>query len=698
MGASRVSRCHVERRVPSTITRILTATLACAALFAEAGQAIAQVGEAAAAPHPVAANAASTIPTATDFAQIPFIEQAVLSPDGTYLAGMLGVKGERRICTMSLFEKGKLVCLIIPDGTEPYKLRWVNDQNVIVSLKALESVGSPFVTGPDRMYVTRLIGINRDTGKMTKLLWDLKGQNASDVLWMASDGSPVIEVAGQNSLMADSDFWPAVYRLNVETGHYDKIERGREGVIDWTADSRGVVRAGISYNDENRTAQLLYRGEHGGELRAIERADLRKDEDLIDPIAFVAGTDHALALHRGADGRNAIFEVDLTTRQDVRSVYAADRDHDVDAVRVDEADNSVMAALDSGADGKAHWLDPTLAAVQASFDAAVGDKHAEIMSLSRDHKRMLVRIDRPDTPGALYFYDVDDGAMHRIAWFNEELAARPLAPVSLVHYKARDGLEIEAVMTLPPGRPAKGLPIVMLPHGGPWAHDDLSFDYWAQFIASLGYAVIQPNFRGSTGYGAAFEHKGDGQMGAAMQDDVSDGLAWAVAQGIADPRRACIVGGSYGGYAAMWGIEKDPDLYRCAVSIAGVSALRREVNDFGDDIMGNKYKDDWKRMTPDFAAVSPINGIARIKVPLLLIHGEKDVTVDFGQSKSMYRRMLAAGKTVQLVDLPLADHHFGRQPDRETLLKTIRDFLVKYNPPDAAHFAANAATPAARVQ
>lgn len=167
-----------------------------------------------------------------------------------------------------------------------------------------------------------------------------------------------------------------------------------------------------------------------------------------------------------------------------------------------------------------------------------------------------------------------------------------------------------------------------------------------------------------------------------MQDDISDGVNWAVKQGLVDPKRVCIVGASYGGYAAMWGIAKDPDQYRCAISISGVAALRREVNDFGETLHGNLYKKQWQEMTPDFNAVSPINSIARIKVPLMLIHGKRDVTVDHVQSEKMFNAMQKAGKKVEFVSLPLADHYFTRQEDRVVLLSSIERFLKEHNPPD----------------
>jgi len=155
-----------------------------------------------------------------------------------------------------------------------------------------------------------------------------------------------------------------------------------------------------------------------------------------------------------------------------------------------------------------------------------------------------------------------------------------------------------------------------------------------------------------------------------------------VAEGIVDPKRVCIVGASYGGYAAMWGIAKDPDQYRCAISINGVSNLRREVNDFGNDVRARLYRTQWQKMTPDFAAVSPINAVDRIKTPLLLIHGKKDVTVDHAQSAKMYGAMRKADKVVEFVSIPLADHYFTREADRMTLLTSIEAFLTRHNPPD----------------
>ncbi len=613
------------------------------------------------------------------FAEIPFVESATLSPDGNRTAGLFGISGQQYIAIMSLFGKTeKPVLIAVPDATEVNWLRWVNDDNVIVGLRALV----PFGQG-DRAYVSRLIAVNRTSGKITKLLWDLNGQNGSDVLWIPADGDTKIIVSAQNSIYQDEEFYPSVYRVDVVTGRRKREVKGRSPIMDWSADSSGKVRVGTGFANEGRQSNLVYRAEGDDwTFHTIDRANSRKRESLLSPFLFLPGGDHALVRDDDDKGLTAVYEVDLTTQATIRTVYSAPGGAEVGGVFVSDDGKTVLGYGTSGADGQVHWADPQIAEVQAQIDKAVGDRKAWIMGFNRDRSRMLISVTRADAPGALYFFDITDARMQRVAYFNQAIGARSLNPVSLIRYKARDGLEIEAVLTLPKDRPGKNLPIIMLPHGGPWGQDSLSYDYWAQFIASRGYAVLQPNFRGSTGYGTDFLRKGERQMGLAMQDDITDGLRWAVAQGIADPKRACIVGASYGGYAAMWGIAKDPDLYRCAVSIAGVANLRREVNDFGGYLFGGKYRDDWQRMTPDFAAVSPMNAIDRIKVPLLLIHGKKDITVDYGQSSSMNDRMKAAGKQVELVTLPLADHHFTRQADRTVLLQSIETFLVKHNPAD----------------
>lgn len=624
-----------------------------------------------------AAKPAERLPAA-DFGQLPFVEDAVLSPDGTHWAGLFGIDGLQNIATLSLFDKSEHPFrMSLPDGTQADWLRWVNGENLLVGVHMLDRL-----EGQD-FYVSRTFAVNRISGKMTPIMWDIGGQNAADVLWLPRDEGNEVLIAAQNSMYMGEDFWPAVHRVNVTNGRERVIVPPHSGVMDWGADADGTVRLGIGYDDFHETSRLMYRPAGSREtFRTVDRADARKREALSVPFAFLPGGDHCLVIHDDARGMSTIYEVDLATQSEIRAVYSPSAG-EVDDVVVAGDGVTLLGVRDSSLHSEMRWFDGKLAALKDRFDKIVPDARAHIVSISRDGKAILLLIGAADMPGALYYYNTASGPLRRLASINEKFGpTRRLAPVQVVSYKARDGLDIEAVLTLPVGRDAHKLPFIVMPHGGPWAQDRLGYDYWAQFLANRGYAVLQPNFRGSTGYGTPFLRKGEGQLGLAMQDDISDGVAWAVAQGIADASRVCIVGASYGGYAAMWGIAKDPDKYRCAISIAGVSSLRREVNDFANSIKANKYTDDWKRMTPDFDAVSPIKAVDRIKTPLLLVHGKKDITVDHVQSAKMYARMKSAGKTVEFVSLPLADHYYTRQADRVALLTAMDNFLAKYNPAD----------------
>ena len=263
---------------------------------------------------------------------------------------------------------------------------------------------------------------------------------------------------------------------------------------------------------------------------------------------------------------------------------------------------------------------------------------------------------------------------------NSTYGGRPFAPVKSVRYNARDGLSIEAVVTLPAGREARNLPLILLPHGGPSARDDESWDWMAQFLANRGYAVIQPNYRGSTGYGTAFEEKGQGQWGLAMQDDLNDAVDWMVQQGMADPKRVCIVGGSYGGYAAMRGAQRDGGRFRCAISYAGVSDISWMISYNSQFLNSNRTKAWYKTQVPDLKSVSPINYASAFSTPILLMHGKMDRRVPVKQSREMAEKLKAAGKTYRYVEQPKGDHFFSRQEDRLQFLQEMEAFLKQYNP------------------
>jgi dipeptidyl aminopeptidase/acylaminoacyl peptidase len=254
-----------------------------------------------------------------------------------------------------------------------------------------------------------------------------------------------------------------------------------------------------------------------------------------------------------------------------------------------------------------------------------------------------------------------------------------------VRYKARDGLEIPGYLTLPAGREAKGLPLVILPHGGPYGvRDTLRYDPEVQFLASRGYAVLQPNYRGSESYGLAFHKRGEGEWGRKMQDDLDDGMDWLVARGIVDPKRACLVGSSYGGYAAAWGATRNPERYRCAASFAGVFDLRTQLRYTREFLISKVYREYKQTVkgpeTFDLDSVSPLREVKRLKVPLLLIHGDDDSIVPVEQSKSYASALKSAGKAHDLHIIKNEGHGFREKGSFALYLGKLEAFLAQHNP------------------
>jgi dipeptidyl aminopeptidase/acylaminoacyl peptidase len=322
------------------------------------------------------------------------------------------------------------------------------------------------------------------------------------------------------------------------------------------------------------------------------------------------------------------------------------------------------------------------------------------VSWSADFKRLIVFTQRRGDPGTYWLVDGASAQVYGDAY--PGIPDASVAETRVVVYKAGDGLEIHGILTLPPGRDPKNLPLVVMPHGGPQAHDTLGFDWWAQAFAGRGYAVFQPNFRGSDGYGLEFRDAGFGQWGRKMQTDISDGVAELARQGLVDPKRACIVGGSYGGYAALAGVTVQQGLYRCAVSYGGVTDLPRMLDDeaqargyvsatmrYWKQFMGVKPGSD-----PHLADISPARLASRADAPILLIYGKDDTVVLPDQSLRMEQALRRAGKSVELVVYPGTDHWLLEEPSRMAMVKASVEFVLKHNPA-VAPAAATGATIAA---
>ncbi|HEY0164078.1 MAG TPA: S9 family peptidase, partial [Sphingomicrobium sp.] len=329
--------------------------------------------------------------------------------------------------------------------------------------------------------------------------------------------------------------------------------------------------------------------------------------------------------------------------------------------------------------------DADMKALQVKLDRAIPESVNIPVGWSDDNKRALIWSSSASDPGRYFLLDRASSKMHLIMEPYPHIDPTMLAPVKLVRYQARDGLSLPAFLTLPKGKEAKGLPLIIFPHGGPFARDHWVYDSSVQFFANRGYAVLQPQFRGSIGYGKDFVTRGFGEWGRKMQDDLDDGVDWLARSGQIDPKRVCIVGSSYGGYAAMWGAIRNPERYRCAASMAGVSDVPAMLRFDKKLFSAPRYFREWRTRISgegkiDLRAVSPIRFADRMKVPLFIAHGEKDDNVQAKQSRAMAEAVKKAGADVTSVFYKDSGHGFDNSADHEDWLRRLEAFLAKHNP------------------
>jgi dipeptidyl aminopeptidase/acylaminoacyl peptidase len=347
-------------------------------------------------------------------------------------------------------------------------------------------------------------------------------------------------------------------------------------------------------------------------------------------------------------------------------------------------------------DNDSIMFDPVLDRHLRSIAKAFAGEAVRLVSVSDDMSRIVLHTSGNNTAGTWQLVDFKTGKASPVADEYPQIPDNMLGAVSMVDYRAADGLPLQGVLTLPPGAAPRNLPLVVLPHGGPEARDRVHFDWIAQAFAVRGYAVFQPNFRGSSGYGSDFRNAGFGQWGRKMETDVSDGVTALAAKGIIDPKRVCIVGASYGGYAALAGVTLQHGFYRCAAAYGGVSDPRDMIYEAKSHDNGSTqhYADQAMRywlsylgfQTPDdpgIAAVSPQEQAKNADAPILLVYGEKDTVVPPRQSTDMASALKRAGKPVEVVELDAEDHWLSRSVTRLKMLEAWVAFVEKNNPPDA---------------
>lgn len=649
-------------------------------ILARAASALAALALPAAA---VAQTAASAVPAAAAtipverFAQLPFFESPVLSPDGTRIAARITDGGAERIGIWPVRAEGQRQHRTVP-AANVVSYRWAGDNRLLVTITNLILiVGFTFTAVP----VRRVVSYDLETGR-SQTLGTASGFG-DEVIFVDPAGRFVL-LSTQTSFTSP----PSVHRIGLATGASVEVQRSRRGIYSWFADAEGVVRVGVDYGE--RRTRIYYRDTPGGELRLVDNSRTVRDQSIFDLVRFVKDTSRGIVVTNAESGRFAVYEYDFAT--DSRGATLFEHPEVDVTTPIFAPDGTVDGVLYETDRTRIHWINPEYAQVQQTIDRAFAGKTNLIMGGSRDGNRLLVWSAAADDPGTYYVYDRRSRQMEVFASPLDELNEHRFAGVRPVSYRSRDGLTINGYLTLPPGRGERGLPLVVLPHGGPFARDSWIFDQEVQFLASRGYAVLQPNFRGSTGYGREFVERGYGQLGGGMIDDVEDGVDWLVREGVADAGRVCIMGSSYGGYAAVWSAMRSPERYRCAVSWAGPSDLRSIVRYDTFGFTPRRYMREFRERVEgeertDLNAISPVRHPQRLRTPLLLGHGDNDTTVPPEHSRrllaALNRRGAAARGTLESVFYPKAGHAFTTAEERADWLRRIEAFLARHNPAQA---------------
>ena len=360
-----------------------------------------------------------------------------------------------------------------------------------------------------------------------------------------------------------------------------------------------------------------------------------------------------------------------------------DAGFDIDDIIADPLDDSILGATFAGA-APTRWLDARAERRNGGLHRSFAGAWIKLVGRSADYQRVVVRVEDASKPPIYYLVDYAAKSADIINEAYPLLADAQLGSVRELEYEARDKYPLMAYLTVPADMPEKNLPFVVLPHGGPEDRDGESFDWIAQFLASRGYAVLQPQFRGSTGFGREHAEAGQRQWGLRMQDDVTDAVRAVIDQGIADPKRICIAGASYGGYSALAGAAFTPELYACAASISGVSDLPAMLG-YESRIAGKESNtlDYWREHIgspndPNVIAKSPARSAATVRAPILLLHGTEDTVVPITQSRAMANALKALNKPHELVELPGEDHWLSASVTRIRTLTELERFLGKH--------------------
>lgn len=642
----------------------------------------------------IATGAAAEPDLAAAFGARPELQNVSLSPDGSTLAFVVPIRGQgSALLTVAVGSDAKPTLAYATDG-DPERLagcNWVDNERLTCSvwgvidnskdtesfakylpfsrLVAIDAKGSNFRM-LSRSSSTYARGYNLRGGEIIDMLPDEAGMILMTRNRLADDQTATRFGSSKSGMLVE--------KVNIRTLAATKLEEPREFVTKYLSDGHGNLRVmGIAQtqNDENTGIErFLYRVTGSRDWKPLVDYDRRKEEGFL-PIAIDYERNGVYVLKKD-NGRQALFRMALDGSGTQELVFARP-DVDVDDVIQIGPRNRVIGVSFATDVRQAVYFDPDLAKLAASLGKALPKQpKIRFVDSSHDEKKLLIWAGSDQDPGLYYVLDRTTRQMAIFQPMRPQLEGVTLAKMQPVGVTVSDGTVVPSYLTLPVGSSGKGLPAIVLPHGGPDARDEWGFDWLAQYYAARGFAVLQPNFRGSAGFGDAWANQHGFRAWRTAVGDVTDAGRWLIKQGIADPAKLAIVGWSYGGYAALQSAVIDPGLFKAVVAIAPVTDLNL-LAEQGRGFTNYQLVKDSVGSGPQLQEGSPVRNAGRIRAPVLLAHGTVDRNVHFSQSRLMDQKLREAGVQHEFLVFDKLDHYLEDSSARAKLLGASDAFLRK---------------------
>ena len=623
-------------------------------------------------------------PSAARYAAPDMFSDVALSPSGKLVA-MVGQKDSRavlRVYDADRVKDGPKAEYVLGPAPRVRWIRWKTDNWLLVS------VGVPDGSLGQVLEQSRLMSVDPGLKTFVNLGRAPRGKIA---LPETQDRVASFLPDDPSSVLVQIDWrtpvHPSLRKVNIRTAESTLVRDRDMRVTGWLVDADARPR--LAVGDFTKSVADYFVVGADGALAPVT-PKLPKEATFV-ALGFDRTPSRLVVASNHEGGVAGLYIYDLD-RQVFGERLFKDDSYDVSGAVYGPDGRSVVGASFVNDQHEVVYFDPGYVKKVERARVLVGGDRIAVLDATPDGDRMIVARRENGRLVETWWVDLAAGQARSFGRFNPALDAAETGKVFPIRYKARDGLAIPGYVTLPPGiarlEDAKGLPFVVMPHGGPHARDSAEYDWWSQFLASRGYGVFQPNYRGSTGYGGAFEEAGRGQWGQAIQNDVSDGARWLVSQSYADKDRMCIVGGSFGGYTALVAAYLNADQYRCAVSLAGVADLNQLIQEerlyYGGDKVMRELMGELSRSPSAMRSYSPADNAARMSIPVLVVQGTADWTVPVRHGRVMRDRLKSAKRPYTYLELELADHSLSREKDRLAFLQAMDGFIASAIGPGAA--------------